>query len=337
MKIVILDGYALNPGDLSYEPLRQFGELTIYDRTDTEDEAIARIADSEIVLVNKLPVTERLLDACPSIRLICVQATGYNTVDCAACARRGIPVTNVPTYGTAAVAQFTFALMLELCHRVGHHDVLVHAGRWESCGSFCFWDTPQMELAGKTLGIVGFGRIGQAVANIARAFGMNVLSYSRTRRPEGEALAKYVDLDTLLAQSDFVSLHCPLTPATAKLINAGTLAKMKAGAILINTSRGGLVDEAAVKALFAELEEKFGVSAAAPAAGRGIRGAHHGRQSAPDRAQLHHHAPHGMGAAGKPPAASGLRCGKHPLFSGRKAPERGKYVSAQAPSRKTSV
>ena len=213
-----------------------------------EDEAIARIADSEIVLVNKLPITERLLDACPSIRLICVQATGYNTVDCAACARRGIPVTNVPTYGTAAVAQFTFALMLELCHRVGHHDALVHAGRWESCGSFCFWDTPQMELAGKTLGIVGFGRIGQAVANIARAFGMNVLSYSRTRRPEGEALARYVDLDTLLAQSDFVSLHCPLTPATAKLINAGTLAKMKAGAILINTSRGGLVDEAAVKA-----------------------------------------------------------------------------------------
>ena len=134
MKIVILDGYALNPGDLSYEPLRQFGELTIYDRTDTEDEAIARIADSEIVLVNKLPVTERLLDACPSIRLICVQATGYNTVDCAACARRGIPVTNVPTYGTAAVAQFTLALMLELCHRVGHHDALVHAGRWESCG-----------------------------------------------------------------------------------------------------------------------------------------------------------------------------------------------------------
>ena len=225
MKIVILDGYALNPGDLSYEPLRQFGKLTIYDRTDTEDEAIARIADSEIVLVNKLPVTERLLDACPSIRLICVQATGYNTVDCAACARRGIPVTNVPTYGTAAVAQFTFALMLELCHRVGHHDVLVHAGRWESCG-----------------------RIGQAVANIARAFGMNVLSYSRTRRPEGEALARYVDLDTLLAQSDFVSLHCPLTPATAKLINADTLAQMKDGAILINTSRGGLLDEAAVKA-----------------------------------------------------------------------------------------
>lgn len=248
MKIVILDGRALNPGDLSYEPLRQFGDLTVYNRTDTVEEAIARIGDNEIVLVNKLPVTEQLLTACPGIRLICVQATGYNTVDCTACARRGIPVTNVPTYGTAAVAQFTFALMLELCHRVGHHDALVHAGRWESCGAFCFWDTPQMELAGKTLGIVGFGRIGQAVANIARAFGMHVLAYSRTRRPDGEALAQYVDLDTLLAQSDFVSLHCPLTPATAKLVGADTLAKMKDGAILINTSRGGLVDEAAVKA-----------------------------------------------------------------------------------------
>ena len=248
MKIVILDGYALNPGDLSYEPLRQFGELTVYDRTDTVEEAIARIGDNEIVLVNKLPVTEQLLSACPGIRLICVQATGYNTVDCTACARRGIPVTNVPTYGTAAVAQFTFALMLELCHRVGHHDALVRTGRWKTCGAFCFWDTPQMELAGKTLGIVGFGRIGQAVANIARAFGMHVLAYSRTRRPDGEALAQYVDLDTLLAQSDFVSLHCPLTPATAKLVGADTLAKMKDGAILINTSRGGLVDEAAVKA-----------------------------------------------------------------------------------------
>ena len=248
MKIVILDGRALNPGDLSYEPLRQFGELTVYDRTDTVEEAIARIGDNEIVLVNKLPVTEQLLTACPGIRLICVQATGYNTVDCAACARRGIPVTNVPTYGTAAVAQFTFALMLELCHRVGHHDALVHAGRWKTCGAFCFWDTPQMELAGKTMGIIGLGRIGMATAKLAEAFGMHVLAYSRTRRPDGEALAQYVDLDTLLTQSDFVSLHCPLTPATAKLVGADTLAKMKDGAVLINTSRGGLVDEAAVKA-----------------------------------------------------------------------------------------
>ena len=248
MKLVILDGYALNPGDLSYEPLRQFGELTVYDRTDTEAEAIARIGDSEIVLVNKVPITESLLAACPCIRLICVQATGYNVVDCAACARRGIPVTNVPSYGTAAVAQFTLALMLEVCHRIGYHDELVHQGRWASCGSFCFWDTPQMELAGKTLGIIGFGRIGQAVAKIAKGFDMRILAYSRTRRPEGEALAQYVSLDRLLAESDFVSLHCPLTPATEKLINADALAKMKDGAVLINTSRGGLVDEYAVRA-----------------------------------------------------------------------------------------
>lgn len=248
MKLVILDGHALNPGDLSYEPLRQFGELTVYDRTDTEAEAIARIGDSEIVLVNKVPVTESLLSACPGIRLICVQATGYNVVDCAACARRGIPVTNVPSYGTAAVAQFTLALMLEVCHRIGYHNELVHQGRWASCGSFCFWDTPQMELAGKNLGIIGFGRIGQAVAKAAKGFGMGILAYNRTRHPEGEALAQYVDLDTLLAQSDVVTLHCPLTPATEKLINTDTLSKMKDGAVLINTSRGGLVDELAVKA-----------------------------------------------------------------------------------------
>lgn len=248
MKLVILDGYALNPGDLSYEPLRQFGELTVYDRTDTEAEAIARIGDSEIVLVNKVPITESLLAACPGIRLICVQATGYNVVDCAACARRGIPVTNVPSYGTAAVAQFTIALMLEICHRIGYHDELVHQGKWENCGSFCFWDTPQMELAGKTLGIVGFGRIGQAVAKAAKGFDMRILAYNRTRRPEGETLAQYVDLDTLLAESDFVTLHCPLTAATEKLINADALARMKDGAVLINTSRGGLVDENAVRA-----------------------------------------------------------------------------------------
>lgn len=248
MKIVMLDCIAQSFGDLSFDPIRQFGDLTVYDHTDTEAEAIERIADNEIVLVNKFPVTESLLSACPGIRLICVLATGYNAVDCEACARRGIPVTNVPSYGTAAVAQFAFALMLEVCHRVGLHDELVHQGRWENCSAFCFWDTPQMELAGKTLGIIGLGRIGCAVAKIAGGFGMKVLACSRTRHPQGEALAQYTDLDTLLAQSDFVSLNCPLTPATEKLINADTLAKMKAGAVLINTSRGGLVDENALKA-----------------------------------------------------------------------------------------
>lgn len=246
MKIVILDGHALNPGDLSYDCLKQFGEVTIYPHTDTEDETIRRIGDHEIILLNKVPITESILQACPNIKLICVQATGYNVVDCEACARRGIPVTNVPTYGTAAVAQFTLALMLELCHRIGYHDQAVHNGKWCECSSFCFWDTPQMELAGKTLGIIGFGRIGQAVAKLVKAFGMQILTYSRTVRPEYRELAECVDLDTLLASSDFISLHCPLSEENAKLINASSIAKMKNGAVLINTARGGLLDEAAV-------------------------------------------------------------------------------------------
>ena len=246
MKIVILDGHALNPGDLSYDCLNQFGDVTIYPRTETEAETIARIGDSEIVLLNKVPITEAVLTACPNVKLICVQATGYNVVDCVAAKRRGIPVCNVPTYGTAAVAQFTMALLLEICHRIGHHDAIVHHGAWIQSPTFCFWDTPQMELAGKTLGIIGFGRIGRATATIAKAFGMKVLAYSRSKCDEGRALAEYVDLDALLRGSDVVSLHCPLFPETEKLINAGTIAKMKDGAILLNTARGGLLDEEAV-------------------------------------------------------------------------------------------
>ncbi len=247
MKIVVLDGRALNPGDLSYDCLKQFGEVTLYSHTDTEEETIRRIADHDIVLVNKVSITEAVLNACPNIKLICVQATGYNVVDCAACAKRGIPVTNVPSYGTAAVAQFTFALMLELCHRIGHHDQAVHQGKWCKCSNFCFWDTPQMELAGKTLGIIGYGRIGQAVAKLAQAFGMRVLVFSRTQRVQPFDPAEYVSLDTLLRESDFVSLHCPLFPETAKMINADSISKMKDGAILINTARGGLLDEEAVR------------------------------------------------------------------------------------------
>lgn len=247
MKIVVLDGRALNPGDLSYDCLKQFGDVTLYSHTDTEAETILRIADHDIVLVNKVPITESVLAACPNIKLICVQATGYNIVDCAACAKRGIPVTNVPSYGTAAVAQFTLALMLELCHRIGHHDDAVHQGKWCACSNFCFWDTPQMELAGKTLGIIGYGRIGQAVARLAQAFGMRVLASSRTKRAITDVSAEYVSLDTLLQESDFISLHCPLFPETEKMINAKSIAKMKDGAILINTSRGGLLDEAAVR------------------------------------------------------------------------------------------
>lgn len=246
MKIVILDGHALNPGDLSYDCLRQFGQLTIYDRTDSEAEAIERIGDSEIVLVNKVHITESLLEACPNIRLICVQATGYNVVDCAACKKRGIPVTNVPTYGTAAVAQFTMALMLELCHRVGLHNHDVHTGGWVNASCFTYWLTPQMELAGKTLGIIGFGAIGKAVGRLARAFGMRVIAYNRSQSEEGRQIAEYVDLDTLLTQSDIISLHCPLFPETEKIINAASIAKMKDRAMLINTSRGPLVDEQAL-------------------------------------------------------------------------------------------
>ena len=246
MKIINLDARALNPGDLSWDCLNQFGEVTLYQRTDSEEEAINRIGDHEIVLVNKVPITENILNACPNIKLICVQATGYNIVDCNAAAKRNIPVCNVPDYGTAAVAQFTMALMLELCHRIGYHDTQVHDGKWCRSTNFCFWDTPQMELGGKTLGIIGFGRIGRAVAKLAQAFGMKVLAYSRSRKEEYINLAEYVDLDTLLASSDFISLHCPLFPETEKMINSTSIAKMKDGAILINSARGGLLDECAV-------------------------------------------------------------------------------------------
>ncbi len=245
MKIVVLDGHALNPGDLSWDCIRQFGNLTVYDRT-PEDQIIPRIGDAEIILLNKTPITAATLDACSSVKLICVLATGYNVVDCDAAKARGIPVCNVPAYGTAAVAQFTFALLLELCHAVGHHSNAVHNGRWCESTDFCFWDTPQMELAGKTLGIIGFGRIGRSVGSIAKAFGMTVLAHNRSRCPEGESIAQYVDLDTLLAQSDVISLHCPLTSQTQNIINPDSLAKMKAGAMLLNTARGPLVDEVAV-------------------------------------------------------------------------------------------
>ena len=246
MKIVILDATALNPGDLSYDCIHQFGEVTSYDRTDGEALTIERIGNNEIILVNKVPITEKVLAACPNIKLICVQATGYNIVDVEACAQRGIPVTNVPSYGTAAVAQFTIALMLELCHRIGLHNHSVHQGDWTRSPNFCYWLTPQMELAGKTLGIVGFGRIGQAVGMLAKAFGMRVLAYNRSQTDDGRAIAEYVDLDTLFRESDFVSLHCPQTADTANLINRETIAKMKDGTMLINTARGGLVDETAL-------------------------------------------------------------------------------------------
>lgn len=242
MKIVILDGYALNPGDLSWDCLNRFGDVTVYDRTPAEL-IIPRIGDAEIILLNKTPITDKTLAACPSVKLICVLATGYNVVDCDAAKKRGIPVCNVPAYGTAAVAQFTFSLLLELCNAVGHHSDSVHKGDWCRSIDFCYWQTPQMELAGKTMGIIGFGRIGRAVGTIAKALGMRVIAYNRSRCAEGEAIGEYVDLDTLFRQSDIISLHCPMTPQTEGIINASSIAKMKDSAILLNTARGQLVIE----------------------------------------------------------------------------------------------
>lgn len=245
MKIVILDGHAVNPGDLSWDCFAPFGSVVAHKRTPS-DRVAEYIDDAEIVLTNKTPITAQLLEQCPSIRLICVLATGYNVVDCAAAARRGIPVCNVPNYSTNSVAQFTFSLLLELCNQVGHHTHAVQDGKWSRCPDFCFWETPQMELAGKTIGIIGFGNIGRSVGRIAKAMNMHVLAYNRSRHPEGAAIGTYVDLDTLLAQSDIVSLHCPLTEQTTGMINPSTIARMKDGAILLNTARGALLDEAAV-------------------------------------------------------------------------------------------
>lgn len=245
MKIAILEANAVNPGDLSWDVLNQFGSVTVYGDTPVE-EAIQQIGDAEVVLINKTPITAQLLDACPSIRLICVQATGFNVVDCAAAKQRGIVVCNVPAYSTNSVAQLTFSLLLNICNQAEHHNQLVHNDEWQRRNIFSFWDTPQTELYGKTIGIIGFGMIGRAVGKIANAFGMRVLAYNRSRCAEGEAIGTYVDLDTLLTEADIVSIHCPLTPETEGIINKDTVAKMKDGAILINTARGGMLNEADV-------------------------------------------------------------------------------------------
>ena len=242
MKIVILDGHAVNPGDVSWDCFRKFGDVTVYEFTQ-EHQILERIGDAEIVMTNKTPLTADTFAKCPSIKLVCVLATGYNVVDCQAAKERGIPVCNVPTYGTAAVAQFTFSLMLEICNAVGQHNDAVHRGDWASSPHFCFWNTPQIELSGKTLGIIGFGRIGRAVGKIAKAMGMQVIAYNRSRHPEGEEIGEYVDLDTLLERSDIISLHCPLTVENEGLICSDSIAKMKDGVILINTARGGLLVE----------------------------------------------------------------------------------------------
>lgn len=245
MKIVVLDGYTENPGDLSWEELEKFGEVTVYDRTSYEDSPLIaqRLKDAEIAVVNKTPVTRATIDQCPGLKLIAVLATGYNVVDCAYAKEKGISVVNVPTYGTQIVGQYAVGLLLEICSHYGHHAQTVREVKWEKNPDWCYWDFPMIELYGKTAGIIGLGRIGQATAKILNAMDMKVLAFDAYPSDAGKALAEYVDLDTLLAQSDVIFLHCPLFPDTEGMINRENIEKMKDGVILINNSRGQLVNE----------------------------------------------------------------------------------------------
>lgn len=246
MKIVVLDGYTLNPGDLDWSGLEALGECTIYERTSLTDVdgIINRIGDAEVVYTNKTPLTREVFDRCPNIRFVGVLATGYNIVDIKAAREKGIPVTNVPTYGTAAVGQFAIALLLEICHHIGHHDESVHEGGWERNADWCYWNYPLIELDGKNMGIIGYGRIGQSTGRIAQAMGMNVLACDSYRNPALESgTCRYVELDELLKESDVIALHCPLTPDTKGIINRNTIALMKDGVILLNNSRGPLIVE----------------------------------------------------------------------------------------------
>ena len=245
MKIVVLDGYTENPGDLSWDALGALGELTVYDRTSLTDpqEAIDRIGNADIAVTNKTPLPRAVIEACPNLKFIALLATGYNVVDIEAAAEKGIPVSNVPAYGTDAVSQFSIALLLEICHHIGHHAQTVREGRWAESKDFCYWDYPLIELAGKTIGIIVFGRIGQAEARIARALNMHVLACDPYPTEAGKALAEYLPLEELLTRSDVVSLHCNLTKENTGLINRETISMMKEGAILINTARGQLINE----------------------------------------------------------------------------------------------
>lgn len=243
MKIVVLDGYTLNPGDISWDEFKKLGEVEIYDRT-PKDKILERIGNSEIAITNKTPLGRDVFVKLPNLKYIGVLATGYNVVDVDAAKEFGITVTNVPDYGTMAVAQFTFALLLELCNHVWEHNAAVKNGEWTKCADFCFYKYPLIELAGKTLGIIGFGRIGKSVSDIAVAMGMNVLAYSRNRNKviKNENI-RYAQLEELLAESDVISLHCPLTESTRGMINENTIGKMKDVVIIINTARGPLIEE----------------------------------------------------------------------------------------------
>lgn len=247
MKIVVLDGYTLNPGDLSWDGLSALGSLTVYDRT-PNDKIVERIADAEIVFTNKTPLSNEVMFAAPNIKWIGVLATGFKVVDINAAKQKGIPVCNVPAYATNAVAEMAFSLLLELCHHVTRHSQAVKNGEWATSKDFCFWKYPLVELSRKTMGIIGFGKIGRKTASIAQAFGMNVLVHTNHKEDDIESeTLQYTHFETLLAKSDVISLHCSLSKSSANMINKDTIAKMKDGVVIINTSRGGLIDEQALR------------------------------------------------------------------------------------------
>ena len=245
MKIVVLDGYTENPGDISWAPLEALGEVTVYDRTSYVDDPVIaeRLGDAEIAVINKTPISKATIDACPDLKAVAVLATGYNVVDYEYAKEKGIPVLNVPVYGTDNVSQFAVSLLLEVCSHIGHHNDSVHAGEWASNVDWCYWHFPMIEVSGKTAGIIGLGKIGVNTAKILRAMNVNVIAYDAFQSEAGKAVAEYVELDELLAKSDFIFLHCPLFPSTRGIINKDNIAKMKDGAILINNSRGPLVVE----------------------------------------------------------------------------------------------
>lgn len=245
MKIVVLDSYTENPGDICWGPLEALGEVTVYDRTSYEESPLIaeRIGDAEIVVINKTPISRETMDRCPNLKAIAVLATGYNVVDYHYAKEQGIPVMNVPVYGTDNVSQYAISLLMEVCSHIGHHNDSVHAGEWANNADWCYWHYPLIEVSGKTAGVIGLGRIGVNTARILKAMNVNVLAYDAYPTDSGREVATYVDLDTLLAQSDFVFLHCPLFPETQGIINRDNIAKMKDGAILINNSRGQLVVE----------------------------------------------------------------------------------------------
>jgi glycerate dehydrogenase len=243
MKLVVLDGHTLAADGNSWEALRQFGEIEVHDRSSPEEVPDRSLA-ATVLITNKALITRAVIEQAPDLRFIAVTATGFDCVDVRAARRRGIPVANVPEYGTDSVAQFTLALLLELCHHIGRHAEAVRAGEWSRSPDFCFWRTPQVELADRTLGIVGLGRIGRRVGELAHAFGMGVIAHSRSRLPAPTYQPfEWADVDELFARSDVISLHCPLTPATAGLVNRRRLGLVRPGVFLINTARGGLVVE----------------------------------------------------------------------------------------------